>query len=57
MKGFKNLIISTIVGSVAIVGAILYLQMHRPEKPPEFVEIVHTTPDELNVDMDTAYFL
>jgi hypothetical protein len=54
MKGFKNLIISTIVGSVAIIGVILYLQMHRPEKPAP-VEVIHTTPDELNVDMDTAY--
>jgi hypothetical protein len=54
MKGFKNLIISTSVGSVAIIGVILYLQMHRPEKPAP-VEVIHTTPNELNVDVGTAY--
>jgi hypothetical protein len=54
MKGFKNLIISTLVGSVAIVGGILYLLMRRPEKPAP-VEVIHTTPNELNVDVGTAY--
>jgi hypothetical protein len=40
------------VGSTAIVAVILYLMLREENSIPE---VDYTIPDELNVDMNTAY--